>query len=125
MSAVFGGASWSGRLQRLSSATGLCLSLDRPSNFSEFMALLDSHVKADLYGLQMGDMVRYRFPHEAAEDTHRYRVVSVTPYLITVSDNCGHQIRFYGVESHAPGRWVGDDFHSANRLRRGLGGCHG
>ena len=119
MSAVFGGASWSGRVRWLSSATGLRPSPDRPSNFSEFMALLDSQVKADLYGLQIGDMVHYRFPHEAAEDA-RYRVVSVTPYLITVSDNRGHQVRFYGVESHAPGRWVGDDFHSANRLQRGL-----
>ena len=124
MSAVFGDAFWSGRVQRLSSATGLRPPPDRHSNFSEFMALLDSHVKADLYGLQVNDIVHYRFPHEAAEDA-RYRVVSVTPYLITVSDNCGHQIRFYGVGSHAPGRWVGDDFHSANRLQRGLGGSHG
>lgn len=124
MSAVFGGASWSGRLQRLSSATGQRPSPDRPSNFSEFMTLLDSQVKADLYGLRVSDIVHYRFPHEAAEDA-RYSVVSVTPYLITVSDNRRHQVRFYGVESHAPGRWVGDEFHSANRLQRGLGGSHG
>ena len=123
MSAVFGDAFWSGRVQRLLSATGLRPSPDRPSNFSEFMALLDSQVKADLYGLQIGDVVHYRFPREAAEDT-RYWVDSVTPHLITVSNNCRHQVRFYGVESHAPGRWVGDDFHSANRLQRGLGWGH-
>ena len=123
MSAVFGDAFWSGRVQRLSSATGLRPSPDRPSNFSEFMELLDSQVKAGLYGLQIGDVVHYRFPRETAEDA-RYWVGSVTPYLITVSDICGHQIRFYGVESHAPGRWVGDDFHSANRLQRGLGWGH-
>ena len=123
MSALFGSAAWSGRLQGLSSTTGLRPSPDRPSNFSEFMALLDSQVKADLYGLQIGDIVHYRFPRDAAEDA-RYRVVSVTPYLITVSNNRRHQVRFYGVESHAPGRWVGDDFHSANRLQRGLGWSH-
>ena len=123
MSAVFGDAFWSGRVQLLLSATGLRPSPDRPSNFSEFMALLDSQVKADLYDLQIGDVVHYRFPREAAEDA-RYWVGSVTPYLITVSDNRGHQVRFYGVESHAPGRWVGDDFHSANRLQRGLGWGH-
>ena len=91
MSAVFGDAFWSGRVQRLSSATGLRPSPDRPSNFSEFMALLDSQVKADLYGLQIGDVVHYQFPREAAEDT-RYWVDSVTPHLITVSNNRGHLV---------------------------------
>ncbi|MBN6741099.1 hypothetical protein JKG47_11260 [Acidithiobacillus sp. MC6.1] len=122
MSAVVGGASWSGRLHWLSSATGQCPYADRPSSFSEFMTLLDSQVKTDLYGLQVGDMVRYRFPFETAVDTS-YTVVAVTPRLITV-DNDGHEVRFYGVESHAPGRWVGDDFHSANRLQRRLGWSH-
>ena len=123
MNAVFGGAFWFGRVQRLSPAVGPRPSPDRPGNFAEFMALLDSQVKADLYGLQIGDVVHYRFPREAAEDT-RYWVDSVTPHLITVSNNRGHLVRFYGVESHAPGRWVGDDFHSANRLQRGVGWGH-
>ena len=75
---------------------------------------LNEDTKANLAGIQPGDTVRYWYPPEFGDSL--YVVVEVTPRHIDIETRQGQTVRFYGLESHAPGRMMTDYDTSTLRL---------
>ncbi|MHB8237433.1 MAG: hypothetical protein ACYDDD_08220 [Acidithiobacillus ferrivorans] len=76
---------------------------------------LNEETKTNLMGIQPGDTVRYWYPPEFGDSL--YVVVEVTPRHIDIEIKPGQTVRFYGLESHAPGRMMTDYDTSMLRLK--------
>ena len=86
----------------------------KPLSVTDQINTLNEETKANLAGIQPGDTVRYWYPPEFGDSL--YVVVEVTPRHIDIETRQGQTVRFYGLESHAPGRMMTDYDTSTLRL---------
>ncbi|MEB8535500.1 hypothetical protein [Acidithiobacillus ferriphilus] len=86
----------------------------KPLSVTDQINTLNEETKANLAGIQPGDSVRYWYPPEFGDSL--YVVVEVTPRHIDIETRPGQTVRFYGLESHAPGRMMTDYDTSMLRL---------
>lgn len=86
----------------------------KPLSVTDQINALNEETKANLAGIQPGDTVRYWYPPEFGDSL--YVVVEVTPRHIDIETRPGQTVRFYGLESHAPGRMMTDYDTSTLRL---------
>ncbi|WP_297469313.1 hypothetical protein [Acidithiobacillus sp.] len=86
----------------------------KPLSVTDQINALNEETKANLAGIQPGDSVRYWYPPEFGDSL--YVVVEVTPRHIDIETRPGQTVRFYGLESHAPGRMMTDYDTSTLRL---------
>ena len=87
----------------------------KPLSVTDQINTLNEETKANLAGIQPGDAVRYWYPPEFGDSL--YVVVEVTPRHIDIETKPGQIVRFYGLESHAPGRMMTDYDTSMLRLK--------
>ena len=87
----------------------------KPFSIADQINALNDETKANLAGIQPGDSVRYWYPPEFGDSL--YVVVEVTPRHIDIETKPGQTVRFYGLESHAPGRMMTDYDTSMLRLK--------
>ena len=88
----------------------------KPFSITDQINALNEETKTNLMGIQPGDTVRYWYPPEFGDSL--YVVVEVTPRHIDIETRPGQIVRFYGLESHAPGRMMTDYDTSMLRLKR-------
>ncbi len=87
----------------------------KPFSITDQINALNEETKTNLMGIQPGDTVRYWYPPEFGDSL--YVVVEVTPRHIDIETKPGQIVRFYGLESHAPGRMMTDYDTSMLRLK--------
>ena len=86
----------------------------KPFSITDQINALNEETKTNLMGIQPGDTVRYWYPPEFGDSL--YVVVEITPRHIDIEIKPGQTVRFYGLESHAPGRMMTDYDTSMLRL---------